>query len=266
MLKFKQILNQFTIEGFYSAFSFDWDDGFAFSGENHNFWEAVFVEEGEVEVTEDENVYVLGAGNMIFHAPLEFHRIKSSGGSSPRGFIFSFLTTGELPEAIKGGVFTLEPTQVSRFKSMSEKIHSFVNGNGSSLLGTETAALLTEFIIMLASRQGISDNSMSQSAMEYRRIVSYMSENVRDNLTLSDVALGNNVSVSYIKLLFSNYAGISPKSYFNQLRVRHANELLTAGISVTEVANLMSFSSPNYFSSFYKKHTGISPSERQKGG
>ena len=68
------------------------------------------------------------------------------------------------------------------------------------------------------------------------------------------------------KLLFNTYAGISPKSYFNQLRLRHANELLSIGLSVTEVAELMNFSSPNYFSAFYKKHTGISPSERQKGG
>ena len=256
----------FSVKGFYSAIKFDWNDKFVFNGESHDFWEAVFVESGEVEVTEDENIYILGAGNMIFHAPMEFHRIKSSGGSSPKGFIFSFLTLGELPESIKGGVFTLEPSQVDRFKSFSDKIYSFVHSEHSSLLGCEVSAILTELIIKLASKQVITCGSMTQSAMEYRRIVSYMSDQVCDNLTLSDIASKNNVSVSYIKLLFNTYAGISPKSYFNQLRLRHANELLSIGLSVTEVAELMNFSSPNYFSAFYKKHTGISPSERQKGG
>ena len=264
MLELVPIEPLFSVKGFYSAFKFDWNDRYVFNGESHGFWEAVYVESGEVEVTEDENVYVLGAGNMIFHAPLEFHRIKSSGGSSPKGFIFSFLTSGELPEAIKGGVFTLDPSNEDRFKAISEKIYTFVKEDASFLLGTETAALLTEFIIKLSSKQSVSGGSMTQSAVEYRRIVSFMSENICENLTLSDIAKDNNVSVSYLKLLFSNYAGISPKSYFNQLRVRHASDLLKAGIPVTEVSDKMNFSSPNYFSSFYKKHTGISPSEQQK--
>ena len=265
MLKLVPIEMQFSIKGFYSAIRFDWNDSFVFNGESHDFWEVVFVESGEVEVTEDENVYVLGAGNVIFHAPMEFHRIKSSGGSSPRGFIFSFSTLGELPEALKSGVFTLEPSRLDRYMKICDKIHSFVHGESSPLLGLEVGALLTEFIIKLASKQAVSTSSMTQSAMEYRSIVSFMSENICENLTLEDIARENNVSISYVKLLFSNYAGISPKSYFNQMRVRRATELLSSGLSVTEVSDRMNFSSPNYFSAFYKKHTGLSPSEIQKG-
>lgn len=265
MLELVPIEQIFSVKGFYSAIKFDWNDSFIFNGESHDFWEAVFVESGEVEVTENENVYVLGSGNMIFHAPMEFHRIKSSGGSSPKGFIFSFLTSGDLPEAIKGGIFTLEPSQVAMFKSLSDKIYSFVHFEHSTLLGCEIGAALTELIIKLASKQALSGGSMTQSAVEYRRIVSYMSEHICNNLTLSDIAEGNNVSVSYIKLLFNTYAGISPKSYFNQLRLRHATELLRKGLSVTTVSDAMNFSSPNYFSTFYKKHTGFPPSEQQKG-
>ncbi len=265
MLKLIPIETAFNIKGFYSAIKFDWNEDFVFNGESHDFWEAVFVESGEVEVTEDENIYVLGAGNIIFHAPMEFHRIKSSGGSSPNGFIFSFSASGELPEAIKGGVFTLEPSHIGRFKNICDKIYDLMQGEGSPLLGTETGALLTAFIIKLSSRQAVSGGSMTQSAIEYRRIVSFMSQRVCDNLTLADIAGESNVSVSYIKLLFNTYAGISPKFYFNQLRIRRATELLCEGISVTEVSDKMNFSSPNYFSAFYKKHTGLSPSEIQKG-
>jgi AraC-like DNA-binding protein len=254
----------FNIVGFYSAIKFDWNDRFVFSGESHDFWEAVFVDSGEVEVTEDENVYILSAGNIIFHAPMEFHRIKSSGGTEPKGFIFSFYASGELPETIKSGVFTLEPSQLDRFKNICNKIYAFMHGDHSPLLGQETSALLTAFIIKLSSKQAISRDSVSVSAVEYRRIVSFMSEEICENLTLSEIAKSCNVSVSYIKLLFSTYAGISPKSYFNQLRIRYATELLSQGSTVTEVSDKMNFSSPNYFSAFYKKHTGMTPSEQQK--
>ena len=264
MLKLVPIENEFSIKGFYSAIRFDWNEQFIFNGEIHNFWEAVFVESGEVEVTEDENVYILGSGNIIIHAPMEFHRIKSSGGSSPKGFIFSFETVGKLPEMLRGGVFNLEPSHIEQFKKISDKIYAFVHHDRTPLLGQEATALLTAFIIKLCLRETSSGGSMTQSAVEYRRIVSYMAQGVCDNLTLSDIANACNVSVSYVKLLFNTYAGISPKSYFNQLRTRRASELLREGLSVTEVADRMNFSSTNYFSAFYKKHTGISPSELQK--
>jgi AraC-like DNA-binding protein len=127
-------------------------------------------------------------------------------------------------------------------------------------------ALLSAFLIKLGLRSVVSGISMAQSATEYRNIVSHMSQNVHLNLTLSDIARENNVSISYVKLLFSTYAGISPKSYFNQLRLRRASEQLDEGRSVTEIATAMNFSSPSYFSAFYKRHTGISPSVQQKDG
>ena len=111
MLKLISIENDFDIVGFYTAFKFSWDETFAFNGENHNFWEIVFVESGTVEITEDENTYTLSEGNLIFHAPMEFHRIRSSLGSAPKVFVSSFKISGELPEVIKAGVFTLSPPQ-----------------------------------------------------------------------------------------------------------------------------------------------------------
>ena len=265
MLKFKQIFNQFTIDGFYSAFEFYWSDDFAFSGESHNFWEVVFVEEGDVEVTEDENVYVLGAGNIIFHAPMEFHRIKSLPECTPSGFILSFKASGDLPQVLSDGVFTLDPKQMSEYKTICDKAFHFYNNDRSPTDGQELAALFSLFLINLGAKKASPADSMSQSAIEYRKIVSYMFDNLKRNLTLADIATENNVSISYIKLLFSNYAGISPKCYFNQMRVRRATELLSSGLSVTEVSDIMNFSSPNYFSAFYKKHTGLSPSVLQKG-
>ena len=71
----------------------------------------------------------------------------------------------------------------------------------------------------------------------------------------------NNISISYLKLLFKNYAGISPKIYFNQLRARHAAQLLKKDLSVAEVAEQMNFSSQNYFTVFFRKHMGVTPSE-----
>ena len=92
-----------------------------------------------------------------------------------------------------------------------------------------------------------------------------MQESVSSNLTLEELAAKNNVSISYLKLLFKKYAGVSPKGYYTRLRLHHAAELLEKGIPISEISDRMSFSSPNYFSEFFKRNTGLSPSEFKKG-
>ena len=261
MVSFSKINRKFTIEGFYTAFSFNWDQHFIFNGESHNFWEAVFVNSGEVEVTEDEKIYHLKSGDIIFHAPMEFHRIKSTAGSSPSGFILSFDASGSLPERISGGVFVLDRASSERYTIICEKAKDFISSNGDDIyLGQELGDLLASFIMQVSRENANERLSSVQSAVEYRRIVSYMSHKADQNITLSHIAKDNNVSISYLKLLFKSYAGISPKSYFNSLRIRRATELLLSGMSVSQTAYTMNFSSPAYFSEFYKKHTGSTPS------
>ena len=286
MIVKKPIRRKFSIDGFYSAFRFEWDEHFIFAGESHDLWEAVYVKSGAVEVTEDENVYTLGAGNIIYHAPMDFHRIKSAQGSSPVVLVISFSHTGELPPSLKNGVFSLEPSLRGEYEQICKMALEFRGDirkednepcavdadsvaqdaieDDRAFLGQELADRLSLFLIKLSSRSSRGGISMAKSAVEYRKIVSFMSGHIAESLTLSEIAEKNNVSISYVKLLFATYAGISPKVYFNQLRLCRATELLSEGMSITKVADIMNFSSPAYFSAFYKKLSGGSPSERQR--
>ena len=103
--------------------------------------------------------------------------------------------------------------------------------------------------------------STTKSAQEYRKIVEAMRRGLHKNLTLSDLSKECHVSVSYIKTLFQTQVGISPKLFYTQLRRTEALRLLMGGVPVGEVAERMNFSSPNYFSSFMKKHLGMPISE-----
>ena len=91
-----------------------------------------------------------------------------------------------------------------------------------------------------------------------------MRENVMQNLPLTEIAALCYVSVSYLKLLFRKYAGASPKEYYSNLRLTEAILLIKEGLSTTEIAERMKFSSPNYFCSFFKKRTGVTPSEYRR--
>ena len=90
----KIIERKFAITAFYSSLNYSWDESFVFNGERHKMWEIVCVLSGKVEVTEDEKIYQLEKNNMIIHAPWEFHRIRSAGGTSPRLYVMSFYAEG----------------------------------------------------------------------------------------------------------------------------------------------------------------------------
>ncbi len=263
-LKIHPVNRQFSIRGFYSAFSVDWDEHFEFSGERHDFWEAVFLERGTVECIEDEKVYLVKDNGLILHAPMEFHRIRSTSGTSPKGFIMSFKSEGELPEELKNGVFQLRAEEKEEYLNICGSILHLVKNNADDYESQLAADRLSAFLIKLSKHPADREVVSSGSAELYRSIISDMTERVCENLTLSDFAKNQNISVSYLKLLFQEYAGISPKTYYNQLRAKRSVKLLEGNLSVSEVSELMNFSSQNYFTVFFRSHLGCSPSEYRK--
>ena len=262
--KIRPVERDFTVTGFCTAFRFSWDGEFIFHGESHDFWEVIFVTEGSVESVEDENVYLVKENQMILHSPLEFHRIRSAEGARQQGIIVTFKTAGSLPEELKDGVFTLSAEEKEEYLSICDTVMEFVRGNGAYYAGQEGADRLSAFLIRLSQQTPGRFLSRAAGAAEYHRTVSDMTDCVCENLTLADFAKRQNISVSYLKILFKTYAGISPKTYFNQLRARHAAHLLDRDLTVAEVAEKMNFSSQNYFTVFFRNHMGCNPSEYRK--
>jgi AraC-like DNA-binding protein len=256
----------FDVKGFYSAFRFEWDFDFVFSGERHDFWEVVFVENGRVEATEGENVYLLGEGNVIIHAPMEFHSIRSASGTSPKGYIITFDVRGELPTELKNGVFSLSKSEAEEFISVCRKVVNYhaLESCPSIYQGQEVASLWTALLIKLAKNTALEKTFAGGGAAEYKKLVSEMILHVCDNLTLSDFANLCNMSVSNVKHLFKRYANVSPKSYYDHLRADRAAELLQSGVTVSQVAQMMNFSSAGYFTVFFKRYYGKNPLEYQK--
>ena len=253
----------FIIEAFNSIFDFHWDEHYAYSGEYHDFPEIVYVVDGEVEATENERIYHMKKGDWILHDAMEFHNIRSSGQTKPHVLILSFHTPGIYPENLKDGVFTLSDEEQNIFQDLFYRIYSaFYQKAVPPYLRQALAMELSVFLIRqsLNKAQDIK-LSTTKIAQEYRKIVEAMRTRIYDNITLTDLSKECHVSVSYIKSIFQNQVGISPKLFYTKLRRTEALRLLTSGVSVGEVSERMNFSSPNYFSNFMKKQLGMSITE-----
>lgn len=91
---------------------------------------------------------------------------------------------------------------------------------------------------------------------------SFVSSNFREEITLANLATRFNISPSYISLLFKNFLGRTFSDYLSDLRIRKAMELLTySDLRVYEIAEAVGYRDPYYFSTSFKRLTGVSPRE-----
>ena len=89
----------------------------------------------------------------------------------------------------------------------------------------------------------------------------YIRANFTDH-TLSVAALARRCGMSdtYFRRLFVAHFGVTPLKYVNRLRLDRAKELLQADYhTVEEISYMCGFNNISYFSTFFKKVTGMSP-------
>lgn len=269
-LKFDRAEWSFNVLSINSIFTRDYNKDVFFSGERHDFWELVYVERGKLTVAEDESVYELGEGQIIFHAPMEFHRFWSKKTENPKFRIISFSLDTNFENALGGGVFTLSPILQNQFvDTFTHILNNYhlaysVGGDkgGDPVEKTLSVKKLESFLLSVLSDIRPTENlDFSLTAKRYRDVVRFMENVYFRSLSLDDIAKGTNMSVSYLKKLFMMYAGCGVMHYFTKLKVVNSLPYIRRGDSISEISEMLAFSSPNYFSTVFKREMGMLPTE-----
>lgn len=270
------VTEQIHITAMYSLFKIHYNNGFAFHGEAHNFWECFYVIDGEVCVSADERVYNLMRGEIIVHKPLEFHKFIVNGPKGATVLIFSFSAEGPLTGWLRDKVFSLSNSQNQILKSLISYMQSKADGLGLSpqkyydcLKPFEQLPYYSQMIITylyqlflsLSDEGTISSVSSAPDAVTFSKAISYLNCNLHRQPSVGEIARFSNVSEASLKRIFDKYAGISVHKYLLKLKIKVAMELLQDGESVCMVAERLGFNSQSYFSKAFKRETGFNPSD-----
>lgn len=82
------------------------------------------------------------------------------------------------------------------------------------------------------------------------------------DLSLNEVAAQANLSASHFSAVFSQETHQTFKEYLTEIRISKAKELLRmTTLRSAEIADQVGYNDPHYFSSVFKKNTGLSPIE-----
>lgn len=269
------VKEQIRITDMYSLFEVHYDNGYAFPGETHNFWECVYVMQGEVCVSGNERVYNLSRGSIIFHKPLELHKFIVNGREGADLLIFSFSAQGPLTSFLEEKVFELSDAQKGILSSMLSFMHKKEHSpehtaamaqeylEAFHTLPTYSQMVVTylhQLMLSLAETGSVSSVSDAPDAITFRHAISYLNSNIHRQPSVPEIARFCSVSEAGLKRIFDRYAGIGIHKYLLKLKVNAAAELLQNGESVSIVAEKLGFHSQSYFSRVFKRETGLIPS------
>ena len=107
------------------------------------------------------------------------------------------------------------------------------------------------------------DTNKNTSIVE--KAENFITMNFAEEFSIEDIARKIHVHPSHLMRSFKIEKGITISHFRNQRRIVEAKQLLTySNLTITDIAYIIGFSSPQYFSRVFKREEGTTPIEYKK--
>ena len=124
-----------------------------------------------------------------------------------------------------------------------------------------------ELKAMAPMAETLEDNaSYDKTTLLMTNVKKYLQHNyMLYGVSLDSISGILNINSSYFSMLFKKSFGVNFVDYLTNLRINAAKELLADPfLAAAEVANMVGYESPNYFTRVFKKISGMTPTEYRK--
>jgi len=129
-------------------------------------------------------------------------------------------------------------------------------------------ACMEMLVIRLMRKISLSVSAASPLATGNRQcalVKHYIDQHFKEALSLEQLAEKAHMNKYYLVHTFKDEYGISPINYMISRRIVESKYLLAeTDLSLAQIAHLLGFSSPSYFSQAFRKAQGISPIDYRK--
>lgn len=276
-----RLQNVITISKIVTVHDFEFDKSFAFEGERHDFWEMVYIDKGSVQVRRGEEQLVLTQGDIVFHAPNEFHSIKALD-SAPNFFVISFVCHSPFMMYLEKYHTTLNKTLhgfIASIMKEADNIYMIPKNDPSLKMLTKKEdapfggeqlikTYLEQFMIFLIRNLLKKDDASlfpSKESMENHLVSAakrLLTEKAEERFRVSDLCAALGYSKSYLSKLFREQTGETIASFAVRQKIKLAKHLIREGNdNFTQISDRLSFDNPQYFSRVFRRVTGMTPTE-----
>lgn len=218
----------------------------------------VYVMEGVAEYHFEDKIVTAKEGDLVFLVQGNTYYFKVL--SDVYHYIFiEFIAVEEDVKGKKNDIYTLKNRQMLR--NAFEKLNTiWIYKKYAYRL--ECKSILYN-VLHQVLRNDSSENILNDKYRKIKNAVEYMTHHYMDKeITISLVAGMLDLCEVHFRRLFKEVYSISPVKYLNILRIERAKDLLKVkGTPISEIAELVGYSSVYYFSSIFKKETDETPTQ-----
>ena len=248
---------------------------------DHDFFEMVYISDGYCLHGMGGRMTLLMAGDLFIIPPGKTHRYMCNRDVKLYNCMFTTDAFGEtykrlseihavdalLNQSFDGFMHAhLELQERSSITQLLEDIWEEGNRRqpGWDVL---TQSYSTSLLIHCARifQHHITDMQEKRAYMGYvTQALQYIDNHYQEELTIHDIAEHIGVSNDYFSRQFKQVTGIAPVEYLRRYRFARAMELLSSGMSVTDVSHQVGFRNLCHFSREFKNQLGVTPSQYRK--
>ena len=264
----RRIYPALNIDRIFTAFVRNYGGDFWFPGESHEMYELDCVIDGNLRVTSGSKVYDCCPYDLVIHEGNVFHTSRAVDGDI-RILTISF--TGDTVEYfVPSGKFSLTENEKEMISSLQSLLLpcsdvDFADADLSREDEQTIKCLLEILCLSLNKRRDEAKKASEDKDVQlFTDIVEYMKKNICSPLSVDDICSRFYVGRSKLKDLFRRFTGEGVIQHYNYLRTQKIINCLISDRSVANIAETMAFSSQNYLSSFFKRETGMTPSDYRR--
>lgn len=224
-------------------------------------YELHMVESGHTVHQVDGVSYRVESGHFLLFAPLLPHQHLSRDPGSSTFYITFQPVEGLLPDIpkcftgpIPEKVYPLLQTVLSEYAQRQY---------GSSQI---IAAALAQILLLVWRSCGVRERALPVGSTEddprLVMAVQYIRDNIEYAPTVEEVSDYCHISTKHLTRLFLDIKGMVPSEYIRRKRMGRIELLLRdSSLSLQDISDRMHFSGEGYLSTFFKKHSGMTPLE-----
>ena len=262
-----RIEHQMRVEGLYTFFYQEKEQGFLFAGEAHPMIELTYVDQGSLHSVADGQDLLLKQGDIVIYGPNQWHMQYADIGVAPRFVTLSFDLSGGNLALLQNRRITAPQEVVSLLQRMlreQERMDDF----STDMIISQLNQLLMILLRQASAPRDVklqTSNAVHSENEIIRQAQIYVATHIREKLSVPLVARQVDVSPSYLTALFHKNLQISPGEYIRRIKLQESKQMIRENnLNFTEIAAALQYSTVHHFSRQFKEKFGITPTEYAK--
>ncbi len=220
---------------------------------------------GDVSFIVENRIYPIIPGSIIITRPFEYHHCVYHSNKRHKHFWILFSSSGNehlldifyKRKPGENNLLTLPPEETEKLVALC---HSMTEED------IDECNMYYKFfkLINILKNADVAENTTGNYPDDVIFAINYINHHFAEQITVSDIAKGANVSVNTLERHFKQSLHTSPSDYIRKKRLANAAKLLISGCSVAEASENSGFADYSNFIYLFRKTYGTTPFKYKK--